>query len=410
MYNLYSSERRIDDFVLTAGNKLFLASNQPYMVLKSSDGGLSFDTSLNLEQAVPRPYLRSMVAFNDDVVFLGTLTPGHTLYRTTNGGSSWENLSAWLPPQVTAICGMIQVDGVLFATGRYTGNAYFLKSFDQGETWQFHDLSQQASNLIDVHFFDANHGYLLGRAAQADSGAVLLETHNGGTSWQIKWYSGQPGDRAWKFFARNSQHFIVSLENALPMAPRYRSSFDGGNSWQTDTISGHVLDMLQSVAFISADTGIAGGHFSGYLFTVDGGQSWNRLTQYRGFNRARMYDNQMLLSGREMVYFGPMQSLSATEQIAAPPKALHSIEKIYPVPFSGSELFVELSIGHPTNISFSLTDYTGRQLAEWPASFIYESGKSRISLPMPALPAGHYLLQLFTDSEHHVRKLVKHKE
>lgn len=403
---LYPNTRRIDDFEIRNDGVGFLAANDPYIVLRTMDGGLHFDTVLDLRPMNFNPYLRSIRMMGDSTVFLGTLMPASTLLRSTDLGESWVNLTPMLPDSVTALCGLFVVgDSVIYGTGRYFGDAYFIKSSDAGMSWVEKDMRTQASNLIDVHFTDANHGYLVGRSNDPNEGGVLLETIDGGQTWTKKRISSQPGDRAWKFFKASATDYYVSLENSLEIPNRYWRSFDAGQTWTLDTIHGYNFRMLQSVAFLGRDTGYAGGHFAGHLYTYDGGASWTLDSSLSGFNRMQMMGDRMYISGKQFVYAGPANAASTPEP-ELPMAPLHLLKAPYPNPVpSGQSVILPYTLGRYTNVGLALTDLQGRALKEWPY-ILAEPGDGLWELDLPALASGVYLLHMYTDIEHHAQKLV----
>lgn len=402
---LYPSTRRIDDFEIRNDGVGFLAVNHPYVVLRTMDGGLHFDTVLDLRPLSFNPYLRSIRMMGDSTVFLGTLMPFHTLMRSTDLGQHWDTLTPFLPDSVQAICGLFVVgDSLIYGTGRYFGDAYLIKSTDAGMSWTKKDLRAQASNLIDVHFFDADHGYLVGRSNDPNEGAVLLETLDGGDSWTKKLLSNQPSDRAWKFFKASETDFYISIENGLEIPNRYWRSYDAGQSWTMDTIAGFSLRMLQSVAFLGRDTGYAGGHFRGYLFTHDGGQSWTLDSSLSGFNRMQLMGDRMYLAGERFVYAGPLNAASV-EEAARPSYALHQLKAPYPNPIQGNTVYLPYLLGSYTNVGLALTDVQGRTFKEWPY-ILAEPGEGLWELELPNLSPGIYLLHMYTDIEHHAQKIV----
>lgn len=406
LISLFSTSSRIDDFTMSIQGVGYLASNGPSLVYKTTDGGQSFNASLDFV-FINNIYLRSIKTIGDSVVILGTLTRDHTLYRSLNAGASWQNITSNLPDSIHAICGLSVVgDSLIYGTGRYFGDAYLIKSSDLGNTWQYIDMRPWASNLIDVHFFTDQHGYVVGRAAQANQGAILLETVDGGINWAPKWTSNVPGDRAWKFFMRDPAHFYVSIENSQPIANRYFSSSDSGQSWRVDTMGTLSLPMLQSVGFINADTGFAGGHFAGYAYTYDGGATWQQSGPFQGFNRMLKMGDRLFMSGRNFCYFGPANSVSVKPPWLAPLSKMHRIERIFPNPIGPGELLkVRFTAAQLTNVGFALTDVQGKIIFEWPNIEAAE-GSSILELRLPGLPSGNYLLQAFTDIEHHQQRLI----
>jgi len=403
--SLFNSSSRIDDFTMSLDGTAYLAANGPDAVYKSSDGGVTYNLSLNLA-SVSNIYLRSIKAMGDSVVILGTLTRNHTMYRSLDAGSTWQNISPNLPDSVYAICGLSVVgDSLIYGTGRYFGDAYLIKSSDLGESWQYIDMRPWASNLVDVHFFTDKHGYVVGRAPDANQGAILLETTDGGSSWTTKWVSGVSGDRAWKFFKRDAAHFYVSLENFQPIANRYFASTDSGNTWYVDTMGNMNLPMLQSVGFINADTGFAGGHFSGYMYTYDGGVNWQLTGPFQGFNRMILLGDRLFMSGNSLCYFGPANSLSV-EPVSTALVRQHALQLIYPNPSESGELIkARFKAGKGTNIGFSLSDFSGKVIYDWP-NMQAAAGTTDFELRLPPLAKGMYVLVAYTDSEHHQQKLL----
>lgn len=384
---------------------VYLAANGPDAVYKSSDGGVTYSLSLNLA-SVSNVYLRSIKAMGDSVVFLGTLTRNHTMYRSLDAGNTWQNISSKLPDSIYAICGLSVVgDSLVYGTGRYFGDAYLIKSSDLGESWQYIDMRPWASNLIDVHFFTDKHGYVVGRAPNANQGATLLETTDGGNSWSTKWVSNVAGDRAWKFFKRDDAHFYVSIENTQSIPNRYFASADSGHTWFVDTMGNMTMPMMQSVGFINADTGFAGGHFGGYLYTNDGGDNWQMSNDFQGFNRMLLLGDRLFMSGNSFCYFGPLNSVSV-EPVTLPNRKQHALQRVYPNPSeSGGYINVRFTAGKGTNIGFSLSDINGKVIYDWPY-MLAEEGTSEFELRLPQVAKGMYVLVAYTDSEHHQQKFL----
>ncbi len=403
--SLFNNSSRIDDFTMSLNGTSYLAANGADAVYKSIDGGINYSLSLNLG-SISNIYLRSIKALGDSVVILGTLTRNHTMYRSLDAGASWQNISANLPDSVYAICGLSVVgDSLIYGTGRYFGDAYLIKSSDLGENWQYIDMRPWASNLVDVHFFTDKHGYVVGRAPDANQGAILLETIDGGSSWTTKWVSNVSGDRGWKFFKRDAAHFYVSLENFQSIANRYFASTDSGRTWRVDTMGNMNLPMLQSVGFINADTGFAGGHFGGYLYTYDGGANWQFSGPFQGFNRMILLGDRLFMSGNSLCYFGPANSLSV-EPAAMHIRRQHALELIYPNPSESSQpIKARFKAGKGTNIGFSLSDINGKVIHDWP-NMQAEEGINDFDLLLPQLAKGLYVLVAYTDSEHHQQKLM----
>jgi len=403
---LHTNTSRIDDFQMNNNGTGYLAVNGLSGVLKTTDGGRTYDTVLNFAaMGGNRPYVRSLRFFNDSIGFLGTLAPNNTFWRTLNGGQTWENLSDSLPAGITAICGMAVVDQrLLFATGRYFGDAYLLRSIDTGRTWAYTDMKPQANQLIDVHFIDSLNGFLTGKSANASEGAIVLRTVDGGNSWTTAAVSNRPGDQGWKFFKRSSTDYYVSLENGLEVPNAYLRSYDAGQSWQLINIDGFALPMLQSVGFLTREIGFAGGHFSGILYTTDGGTTWTRTQQYSGFNRMQHLGDRLFISGNQFAYSGPTMGVNVPELPLPPANKRHVLLPAYPNPAQGS-VTASFKLANAGNAGFLLTNLQGKSIRSYPPQYLPE-GEHQQQLDLQGLAAGLYLLQLYTDDEHHFQRLL----
>jgi photosystem II stability/assembly factor-like uncharacterized protein len=406
LQSLFFGFSRIDDFQMNNNGTGYLAVNGLSAVLKTTDGGIHYDTVLNFsDSGSVRPYVRSLRFFNDSIGFLGTLAPNRTFWRTLDGGQNWENMSTTLPTGITAICGMAVVDQrLLFATGRYFGDAYLLRSVDTGRTWVYTDMKPQASQLIDVHFIDSLNGFLTGKSAIASEGAIVLRTADGGNSWTTAAVSNRPGDQGWKFFKRSTTDYYVSLENGLDITNAYLRSYDAGQTWQLITIDSFALPMLQSVGFLTRDIGFAGGHFSGILYTTDGGTTWTRSQQYSGFNRMQHLGDRLFISGNQFVYSGPALGVGIKEIALAPSQKRHVLLPAYPNPAQGS-VTAGFKLADAGNAGFLISDMQGKSIRAYPPQYL-QAGEHQQQLDLQGLAAGMYLLQLYTDDEHHFQRLL----
>jgi len=167
-------------------------------ILKTTDGGLNwqqqfYDSNL---------YFRSVEFFNDQIGFAGTLSnsgPNAQLLKTTDGGNTWIDISSNFPNSIAGICGIAIPDvNTIFVTGVFYGQAYIMKSINQGDTWTYKSMASQANGLVDIYFKDANTGWAVGQGDQGNGlRAVILGTTNGGNTWMDRW--------VWKSILRNSR-------------------------------------------------------------------------------------------------------------------------------------------------------------------------------------------------------------
>ena len=292
--------------------------NSNGQVAKTEDGGDNWTVQLTVSAQDPgKPYLRSIKMANSQVGWFGAILnhkqqpddyQKYLLHTTRDGGATWqrvENLPMGSPP---GICGLSVVnESVVYASGTNDPSrpAGVVKTLDGGATWQLLDMSPWATNLIDIHFFDENRGYVVGGKNQDECSAippgytrepqyahvkpVVLYTEDGGESWvnRVAGMDFDCGEWGWKLFFVNDQVFFVSLENFVD--GNILRTLDGGMTWEKF----HVNDRrplkfgqevsnanLEGIGFIDQDFGWVGGwgdvNFIGTYNSVtqDGGQSW----------------------------------------------------------------------------------------------------------------------------------------
>ena len=108
-------------------------------------------------------------------------TDATPLYQTSDGGVTWTAVT--LPnPHPAGICGIsVVTDSVVFAYGRYSSPAGYVKTMDKGTTWVYKDMNSMAFGLIDGHFFNRDTGFITGMGT--DMKAIILSTVDGGATW-----------------------------------------------------------------------------------------------------------------------------------------------------------------------------------------------------------------------------------
>ena len=182
-----ASSRTDDIWFITADTGWAVNSNG--QILKTEDGGVSWVEQF---RAPFRTYFRCIAFADENSGWAGTLTRSNRLYRTENGGQTWQEVTN-LPDTPTAICGMCVIDrDTVYLSGTNFPNqdTAVLKTVDGGVTWQHIDMRPYATNLIDIHFIDSERGWVVGGVSDAanpdyeDLTAVVLFTEDGGVSWK----------------------------------------------------------------------------------------------------------------------------------------------------------------------------------------------------------------------------------
>jgi len=243
-------------------------SNNQGEIHKTTDGGDSWVQQLQID-----PNIRSIHFVNESIGLAGTIEGGELLYRTTDGGDNWISIDASVPePKPEGLCGIAGFDNYVFACGEWLTSARFIRSSDSGATWTSVDLSSYARNVIDVHFFSPDSGFVVGGSPRPEIQVpIILFTKDGGQSWTRRYTGPGNGDYAWKIFFVNRMIGYVSLQISQPNTGVVKTT-DGGVTWELKHVP--LASNLQGVGFATETLGWCHGFGGPVMQTTDGGETW----------------------------------------------------------------------------------------------------------------------------------------
>jgi photosystem II stability/assembly factor-like uncharacterized protein len=290
---------------------------------QTTDGGASWAERANL----PGTFIRALGFIDANNGFLGNIGidyfPGVTdpkpLYRTRDGGATWQPVTNVQGPTVKGICaidilrrtfidsGVLRERVIVHAAGRVGGPAFLMRSLDGGDTWRSMDLSAHTAMIMDVKFFDEMNGVIAG-ASDSDtekSHARLIVTHDGGVTWKTAYESTRPYEITWKlsFPTREVGYATIQKYNPDPKVTQHyvAKTTDGGRTWREVPMANDVADREFGVGFVTADTGWVGTAKGGY-HTSDGGKTWNFAEMGRAVNKIRIVPTEAKNNNRFVAY------------------------------------------------------------------------------------------------------------
>lgn len=218
------------------------------------------------------------------------------LYETKDGGYNWTPVE-FIGPTPKGLCGLHKVnENFIVGCGRVRGPSYFIKTMDGGKTWYSYDLNHVAGSLIAAHFFDESHGLLIGGTTREkkECRSMVLETLDGGMTWDTIYLSKQKGEYPWKFsFPTREKGFISIQRNVRDGKFYHLQTEDGGKTWKEVHHSpGYYY--VQGIGFINENIGWIGGSRSWTYETRDGGKTWNKLGDIgNGFNNFQFLEDSI---------------------------------------------------------------------------------------------------------------------
>lgn len=292
---------RNDDLHFFNPQEGFAINSQGILYL-TEDGGESWELKFESEED---SFFRCLTFKNRQEGWLGTLGPGDAalssddpviMYETKDGGENWSPVT-FNGPYPGGLCGLQTVsDKVIVGCGRVRGPSFFIKSTDGGETWNSYDYSHLAGSLIAPYFYDEQHGLLIGGTTdeKIECRSLILETFDGGTSWDTIFVSPQKGEYCWKVNFPSAQRGFISIQrNAKGGYTYVLETFDGGKSWQEKKIQKGKY-YVQGVGFANEQVGWLGGHPRGTKETRDGGKTWHDMADVgRGYNKFQFFGDSI---------------------------------------------------------------------------------------------------------------------
>lgn len=242
-------------------------------VWHTTDGGASWVLQFKAGE-----YLRSIGFFDSLRGFVGTVfNDTRQLYKTVDGGKSW-NLVQNLPTDPPlGVCGISIVDdSAMWASGRFFGPARVLKTTNRGLTWTAIDMTPYAGALIDCYFYSRDSGFVIGGSnSDYNVGSTrILFTSDGGATWVTRHAGNRVGELCWKIQFINPTTAYASIEKFQGGATYYLKSTDGGVTWNDQLFQGFEYD-VQGIGWVNESQGWLGGWGGDTYETTDSGASWH---------------------------------------------------------------------------------------------------------------------------------------
>lgn len=384
-------------------------------IWKTIDGGKSWIKQFDHGDIYFRSvgFLDSLtgVAGNLGTNEFGGQTDTNLIYRTTNGGSSWEPVNNFIGPKPRGICGLCVInDSVIVGVGRVRGPVYFLKSTDKGATWHTKSMSDYAMELMDIYFTSPDTGFVVGGNGEVNEKAhgIILHTTDGGETWSNVFTSSQLGEWCWKINFPSRNVGYVSLQRDTGKVVNFVKTIDGGKTWQEHffNASGYYV---QGIGFLNDSVGWIGGNSTFTTFeTTDGGESWHDAHFGSRVNRIRRVNDSVAYAMGETIYkYENRSTTDIVEHKKNHPSGFVLMQN-YPNPFNPSttiEFSIPEGIENNSLVLLKVYDVLGNEVRTI-FDEVKEPGNYKVIFNAGDLPSGVYFYKMQTENYSETKKFI----
>lgn len=379
--NVPVASRYDDIFFLNENEGLALNSEGEY--LKTIDGGQTWQIEKTFDE-----YLRCIEFVDSQIGFIGSLDS--SFYKTTNGGSTWTDISKQLstPFPIPGVCAISIIDSVIYAGGKWSGPGYVVKSKNNGNTWEYLNLDSLSNGIVELDFISPEFGFAAGKSNIASEGGVILKTEDGGNSWNKVATTGLSNEYVWKINQVSNNVWVGSIQgNPASKAMRYLKSEDNGETWTMETVI-DTFYQSQTIGFVDTNYGVTGG-LNQLFETFNGGKTWSKASIGSNYNRFfKVNDTTAFLSGAQLYKYSK-KPLNISEVKINSSQNLEIYQNL-------NQLIISFALPHKSHIQVDLIDVNGRHIQQLKNEFL-NSEFVKFSTPISEIKTGVYFVVLHTN-------------
>lgn len=289
-----------DDIFFLDAMTGFAASGPNGAIYKTTDGGATWQKIFTSATT----YFRAILFLDANHGFAGNLGAGlsssitdtNVLYETKDGGSTWNPVTTITGPMPSGICNFTAVDAThVFGVGRANGPAHLIATSDAGATWTATDLSPTFMMVIDAHFTSPTEGFVAGMDTKGH--ASVQHTADAGKTFDTVFTSKTANSLIWKINFPSDQVGYVAVQDAAEGPPTFAKTTDGGKTWTELPLPALATATTPypaiGVGFVTENVGWMSPEDSSLptYVTTDGGNTWNPDPTLKSpINRFRFVD------------------------------------------------------------------------------------------------------------------------
>ena len=325
-------------------------------ILKTTNGGDSWTVKFTHTQAFVK-----VKFINANTGFTNAFT---TIFKTTNAGENWTPIN--LPGIFGDDMFVLNQDTIWLAMSEtFTGGVY--RTTNGGSSWD-HQLNIGSLNPTNVYFYNGTTGYI----SYNGGGAYVRRTTNSGVNWTVN-VNGE---------GFTDMHFADALTGYRSYGTMKKTT-DGGLSWVNQVLpSGGMINLSQIVRFsvLNKDTIFAVGGRIGYpnnqmrgmiYRTINGGGNWTFQVPDTAYNIFIFNFIKFTSKLNGWAYSGGMNNLHTTtggdpvwltaiEQISCEVPKEFMLYQNYPNPFN-PVTNIGFRIAGFGLVTLTIFDITGRE-------------------------------------------------
>lgn len=345
-----------------------------YHISKTIDGGNSWQFSIN--SFIRDPYIHF---FNSDTGYLASWDIGFVFQKTFDGGNSWTTIETGIDMEPKAIA-FYDLDHGLVVEG-----SHIYRTTDGGESWE--EIYMIGHDVKDIEYKSSDEVFMVGWSSED----VILRSIDGGDSWEeiiVENYNGAVD--------------ICFINDEIAFLAGYNSiikSIDGGLNWYTTNIHTEEWLSFNSVYFPSEAIGYAvgDGNYENIFKTIDGGENWYPMETFATskLNFVHFFDddNGWVFGDNGLFMTTSTGGLVSVDESIS--KDTTPSFDVYPNPASDI-LNIRLNQeNHIEKAEIVLIDANGRTVKSYK---LYDTVQS-IQISISDYPKGMYLVQVISNKE-----------
>ncbi len=252
----------------------------------------------------------SISVVDANVVFV--VTPGNGVFRTLDGGQTWEIKNTGIPAGY-GVYGVSATDSLNCIVGWLNtaqSSASIYRTLDGGKSWT--SVWTLAGSFPDgIKMFSPSYGIFIGDPTGSGQPYQFRYTNDSGKTWNL---SPTAPIATSEFGVINAFDFIdtsriwVGSANTLATgttAKIYKTTTGINGTWSSASVSGTKGAQglyFQAVAFVDTIHGMAGSNNGNIVKTTDGGTTWTAVTIPTGVTSLAVLNMTALRDGSNTIW------------------------------------------------------------------------------------------------------------